>query len=52
MPVSASYMQDECYNYFSIRNYIKGDVSFKLLKMYLLILKSNFRQALNFHYCH
>lgn len=52
MPVSASYMQDQCYDYFSSRNYIKGDFSFKLLKMHLLILKSNFRQGLNFHCCH
>lgn len=45
MPVSASSMQDQCYDYFSIRNYIKGDFSFKLLKKYLLILKSNFREV-------
>lgn len=34
MPVSASYLQDQCYDDFSIGDYIKGDFSFKLLGVF------------------
>lgn len=32
MTTSASYLQVQCYDYLLIRNYVKGDFSFKLLK--------------------
>lgn len=34
MPVSASYLQDQCYDDFSIGDYKKGDFSFKLLGVF------------------